>query len=218
MIDDRNLHRIETTGDRQADPSQPEDADGAIPQGRPGQRIGALLLPTPGPKILLGSRQFAHGIEEKAKRRIGDLLGQHVRRIGDDDSVRGAISEIDPVIADAKIREDLELRKLFEQGPIAVEMPTAGETADAVARFGGDRGDSPGVRRAMAIEVALKHFERRRAYRAQHHDVDLGHESPGSDMDCDDRRFAGKRAREFNDFDTKSRESSGYWSPWTRWR
>ena len=56
----------------------------------------------------LGLVELAHRAEQQAERRVRHLLGQHVRRVGDDDAAPGRRGNIDGVVADAEIADDLE--------------------------------------------------------------------------------------------------------------
>ncbi len=107
VIDDRHRHGIEAAGERDADAPQAGNADRAVAQRRAGERIGAVACPFAGAQVPLGSGELAHGHQQEAQRGVGDLLGQHVGRIGDDDAARRAGGEIDAVIADAEIGDDL---------------------------------------------------------------------------------------------------------------
>ena len=67
-------------------------------------------------------------------RGVGDLLGQHVRRVGDDDAALGRRLDVDRVVADAEIGDDLELRQALDQRagrpawrPAAMPRTRAGE-------------------------------------------------------------------------------------------
>ena len=117
-----------------------------VAKRRPGQRVGALRLPSAGAQIPLGRRKLADRVEQKAERRVCHLLGQHVRRVGDDDPVAGAVIEVDPVIADAEIGDDLELRQALEQVARDVEMAAAGDPANGVAGLRQHRVEVLGVR------------------------------------------------------------------------
>ena len=63
-----------------------------------------LLQPFAGAQIALGLRKFAHRAEQQAERGVGDLLVEHVRRVGDDDAVRARPFGVDVVVADAEAR------------------------------------------------------------------------------------------------------------------
>ncbi len=77
-----------------------------------------FVEPFAGAQIGVRLRELAHRREEEAHRRVGDLVGQHVRRVGDDDApARGRLG-VDMVVADAAGRENLELREAVEEGVV----------------------------------------------------------------------------------------------------
>ena len=77
---------------------------------RRAQRI-LPLQPFAGAQKAFGLRKLAHGAQQQAERGVGDLLVEHVRRVGDDDAVLGRLLDVDVVVADAEARNELELRK-----------------------------------------------------------------------------------------------------------
>ena len=79
------------------------------------QAIVAVAHPTAVAQPGLGSRQFAHGIDQQPDRGIGDLLGQHVGRVGDHDAALRRVADIDRIIADAEIGDDLEIGQRIDQ-------------------------------------------------------------------------------------------------------
>ena len=92
----------------------PTRPDGAVAQARLAERV-VLLAPFPGPQITLGLRKLAHGAQQQPERGVGDLLGQHVGRVGERNAMRAQPSRrIDVVVADAEGRDDLQLA---ETGP-----------------------------------------------------------------------------------------------------
>ena len=136
VIDDRHLHRIEPAGDRHADAAEPDDADGAVAEGRRGQPV-VRLGPAAGTEVALGGGQFAHRHQEEAEGGVGDFLGEHIRRVGDDDAALGAGGEVDAVIADAETGDDLEIGQAIDQGAVDVDVGAAGDRPDG----GGGAGD-----------------------------------------------------------------------------
>ena len=108
MIGDRRAERLEPPRDRHADASHADHADGAVAQRRPAQGIGALA-PFAGAQIALGLRQLADRAQEQADRGVGDLLGEHVGRVGDDDAAARGRGDVDMVVADAEARDDVEV-------------------------------------------------------------------------------------------------------------
>ncbi len=61
-------------------PKMPARRPRSVPRRQP---VGAFLHPAPFAQVVFRARKLAHGIDQQADRRIGDLLGQHVRRVGD---------------------------------------------------------------------------------------------------------------------------------------
>src|SRR5216684_1635797 len=134
MVDHRNLHGVEPPRDRLADAAHADQPDGAVAQGRLAQRV-VLLPPLAGAQVTLGLWELAHGAEEQAERGVGDLLGQHVRRVGDGDAVRARPLGVDVVVADAERGDDLEPREPAHE--LAVDALGGGGTSDgAQARRG----------------------------------------------------------------------------------
>ena len=99
MIDDRHVHAVEPARDRLADAAHPDQAHGAVAQRRLAERIAALA-PLAGAQETLGLGELARRAQEEADRRIGDLLGEHVGRIGDHDAMLAGPGRIDMVVAD----------------------------------------------------------------------------------------------------------------------
>jgi hypothetical protein len=97
--------------DRLADPAHADDADLAVAQRADAERV-VLGLPETGTHITVGLDEFAQGADQKAHRHVGDLLGQHIRRVGDNDVALGRVFGIDMIVADAEARHELELGQL----------------------------------------------------------------------------------------------------------
>src|SRR5207247_6975637 len=53
--------------------------------------------------------------EDQGKRHVGNVIGQHVRRVGDLEPALLAVSNRDAVVADAENGDDLETRQRVEQ-------------------------------------------------------------------------------------------------------
>jgi len=129
VIDDRHAERLQPAGDRLADPAEPDNASRAVAKRRLGQRIGRRR-PLSGPQIALGGGEFAHCHQDQAERGVGHFLGEHVRRVGDDHALLGGVARIDIVVADAEIRDDLEMRQRIDQRGVHFRMATGGDGAD----------------------------------------------------------------------------------------
>ena len=110
MVDDRHLHGFKPARNRLADRAHADQADCAVAQRRLGERI-ILLPPFAGPQVALRLRKFANGAKQKAERRVGDFLDEHIRRVGEDDTVRGRPFDVHMVVADPETRYDLQLGK-----------------------------------------------------------------------------------------------------------
>ena len=147
MVDHRHQRGIKPARDGLADPAHADDADLAVAQRADAERI-VLGLPQPGADIAVGLDELAQGRDQKAHRDVGDLLGQDVGRVGDDDAVLGRIFGIDVVVADAEARHHLNLGQLRQR----ILVRTHGvvghrDAADPVA----DRG-----RQALEIAARLR--------------------------------------------------------------
>ena len=94
VIGHRHLHGLEPARDRLPDAAHADHADGAVTQRRLAQRIG-LLRPLARAQVALGLRELAHGAKEQPQRGVGDLLGEHVRRVRDGNAVRGGPLGVD---------------------------------------------------------------------------------------------------------------------------
>ena len=106
VIDDRHAERLKPARDGDADAAHADQADGAVAQRRPAQRIVALA-PFAGAQMAFGLRQLAHRAQEQADRGIGDFLGEHVGRVGDDDAAPRRGVGVDVVVADAEAGDDV---------------------------------------------------------------------------------------------------------------
>jgi hypothetical protein len=60
---------------------------------------------------------------------VGDIVVEHVRRVGDHDVLRGGMGSIDAVIADAEAGDDLQVRQCVDQGGIG--LAHGGDPGDA---------------------------------------------------------------------------------------
>ena len=114
MVEDRHQRGLEPAADRLADAAHADDADLAVAQRADAQRI-VLGLPQAGAHIAIGLDEFAQRRDQQSHRDVGDFLGQHVRRVGDDDVMLARIGEIDMVIADAEAGDDFELREMRQR-------------------------------------------------------------------------------------------------------
>ena len=168
MIDDRHVEGFEPARHRLADPAEADDPDLALAQ-RGRQRIGALQ-PLAGAQIAVDLRQLAHGRQQQADGEVGDLVGQHIRRIGDDDAALAGSLGIDIVVADAEIRDDFKLRQRIEQCVVDPHMrPAPGDTAHPVFHRSQRR-------RAILLLPELVHGEARLQLVGG-----IGHQWPGHD-------------------------------------
>ena len=132
VIDHRHLHGVEPARDRLADGAHADHADGAVAQRRLGERIGALD-PFAGAQIALGLREFAHRAQDQPERGVGDLLVEHLRRVGDGDAVLGRPFDVDVVVADARRSRRSRASAASTSGPRR-SCPTTRSTAMARTR------------------------------------------------------------------------------------
>ena len=112
---------------------------------------------------------------------IGDLLGQDVGRVRDDDAAPAGLGGVDGVVADAEIGDDLELRQLVHEGAVDVVMAAGGKAADARRELGDERipvGRFPGLVQVEGLPDAL-HDEGHHRAQHQHFDVLQGSDLRG---------------------------------------
>ena len=127
VVFDLQLAGFQPLGDGLADAPQAEDADLAAAQRRR-QRIGPLE-PLAGAQVAVHLRQLAHGGDQQAQREVGDLAGQHVGRVRDDDAAPGQRGGIDMVVADTEAGDDLEPREQLDE--VRVDARVAAEHGHA---------------------------------------------------------------------------------------
>ena len=108
-----------------------------------------LRRPQPGTQIAVGLDEFAQGRDQKPHRDVGDLFGQHVGRVGDDDIVFAGVGGIDVIVADAEGGDDFEFRKQRQRRLVGAHRMVGHRDA---ADFRGDG-------RSQPLEVVLG-FER----------------------------------------------------------
>ena len=142
VVDDRHLHGVKPARDGLADRAHAHKADGAVAQRCFGERI-VPLTPLADAQIALRLRKFTNRAEQQAERGVGDFLGQHIRRVGEDDAVRGGPFDIHVVIADAKARDDLQFGK-----------PRHEVARDSFGRGAASDRAHVGVRRHESVAVA----------------------------------------------------------------
>src|SRR3546814_2658032 len=85
--------------DLPADAAKAEDAEAAAADGA-GQGH-ALLQPLALAHVAVAVADLARGGEQQGDRHVGDVVVQHVGRVGDDDVAPGGVREIDGVDPDA---------------------------------------------------------------------------------------------------------------------
>ncbi len=112
----------------------------------------AVLRPFAGAHIALGLGKFAHGAQQQTERGVGDLLGQHVGRVGDGDAVRAGPGGVDVVVADAEGRDDLEPGKTRRMKRTVDPLLGGGDRHAAHAR----RGLGKNVSRSLASENLIR--------------------------------------------------------------
>ena len=114
MIGDRHERGFEPASDRLSDAAHADDPDLAVAQRADAQWI-VLRLPQAGAQIAVGLDEFAQGRDQQAHCDVGDLFGQHVGRVGDDDIVLTRIRGIDMVVADAEACDHFQLGELRQR-------------------------------------------------------------------------------------------------------
>ena len=112
-VGDLHPHRRDALGDRLADAAEAEDAD------RPAAELGRELRPALRPFARLHEAVEAHeaaaGHHDQRDGDVGDVVGQHVRRVRHLDAAPAAVIDRHAVVADAEHRDDLERRQRVEQ-------------------------------------------------------------------------------------------------------
>jgi hypothetical protein len=79
---------------------------------------------------------MAGGGKKQAERDIGDVLGQHIRRVGHPDAALTRIGQIDRVRADAVAGDDLQVRQAAHQFGGCAEFTARRNGADRIAEIG----------------------------------------------------------------------------------
>ena len=80
--------------------------------------------------------QPAHRHDHEPERRVGDLLVEHARRVGDDDSALRRRPRVDMVVTDAEAGDDLEIGQPAHIGVVDPAVPAGhGERAEARPPF-----------------------------------------------------------------------------------
>jgi hypothetical protein len=88
--------------------AEPEDAHRPAAQRR--RQGKAPLFPKTVAQEAVGSGDPADRCEQKRHREVRDLFGQNVGRVGDHDAAASRLVHIDAIHADAKARDDRDLR------------------------------------------------------------------------------------------------------------
>ena len=112
-VRDVHAHRGHALRDRLADAAEAEDAD--RPAAELGRELRTLLQPFAGVHEAIEAHEAAAGHHDQRDRDVGDVVGQHVGRVGDLDAALLAVVDRHAVVADAEHRDDLELRQRVEQ-------------------------------------------------------------------------------------------------------
>ena len=142
---------------------------------RRGEGVVAFARPSSVAQIALGAGELADRHEEEPEGGVGDLFGQDVRRVGDDDAALGGGGEVDAVIADAEAGDDLEPRQPPDQVAADADMGAAGDAADGVGALGDQRVDVLGGRRLARHEQPRQRRIGRGGQVAGRQDLDLLH-------------------------------------------
>ena len=150
MIGNRHERGLEPASDRLTDAAHADDPDLAVAQRADAQGI-VLRLPQAGAQIAVGLDELAQGRDQKPHRDVGDLFGQHVGRVGDDDIVLARIGRIDVVVADAEARDDFELGEMRQRLRVGRHHVIGHRhAADLRYRFG---------RQSLEVGAALRHMQ-----------------------------------------------------------
>ena len=104
----------------------------------------------------LGLRKLAHRAQQQAERGVGDLLVEHLGRVGDGDAVLDRIFDVDVVVADAEARNEFELRATAPSVAPIILLGRAGHRGAADARR--DLGDD-----SLGIVTSADHVQVERA-------------------------------------------------------
>ena len=146
-VEHPELEALGAPRDRAPDPPQPDD-----PERGARELVGHEAL-RPGRAPAARAHQaitFHHappGREDQREREVGGRVVEHARRVRDDDAPRGARRDVDPVVADAEVRDD----------------PEAGKQVERHGLVGDDeRPRRPGAARRASRAGAPRHREARR--------------------------------------------------------
>ena len=112
-VRDLHAHRAHARRDRLADAAEPQDADALAREL--GRELGPALQPLARVHEAIEAHEAAARHHDEADRDVGDVVGEHVRRVGHLDAALAAVVDRHAVVADAEHRDDLELRQRVEQ-------------------------------------------------------------------------------------------------------
>ena len=137
VIVDRDAEALEPARDRPADPAESEDADPPPAQRR--RERERRLRPMARAQVAVRLGDPPQGRQHEADREVGDLVGEHVRRVGDDDAAPVRRDGIDGVVADAEIRDEFEVRQPVHQRSVDTDLTADAEPADPRTDLGQQR-------------------------------------------------------------------------------
>lgn len=169
VIGEGHAEPFEAARDGPPDPAEAEDAHMPAAQGR-GERVGPRR-PVPGAQVAVRLRDLAHGRQEQPEGEVGHLVGEHVRRVRDDDAPLRRGADIDRIVADAETRHDLELGQFLDEGAVDGGLRPGRHGADARSDLAIERvGIGRGVG-AVEGEGARQRFHHAGLHRLQEQQV-----------------------------------------------
>ena len=180
-VGELHAERRQAGGDGLADAAEAEDAGGLAAQAVGRLQAGAGR-PVAAPHIGVHRRQAALRGQQQQHGEVGDVVGQHPRRVADLDAARGQRRQVDLVDADAVDHHHFQPRQAGDQAGVQADRPHRPHGANA----GGDSGDHaalPGRRvlpHVMAFELQrqLRHHGRGWAL-GENENVGFGHDQYG---------------------------------------
>ena len=89
-----------------------------------------VVCPASGLNEGVRCRDLAHHRQGEPDAEIGDVIGEHVRRVRDVDLAIACSGEIDGVGSDAVAGNDFQMRQRLDETPVCANIPPGDETAD----------------------------------------------------------------------------------------
>ena len=155
--------------DRLADAAEAEDPDGLAAEL--GRELRSALQPSARVHEAIEAHEAAPRHHDQRDRHVGDVVGQHVRRVGHLEPALLAVLDGHAVVADAEHRDDLELRQRIEQRGRRHRAAALHEPADLAADRGEERRLVGRLHVIVAVVVGLQRIVEERRQRRGDDDV-----------------------------------------------